>query len=164
VGSVEPSHLARTSALYFHLGAATYGDLFETQVWLESMCAALAAQHADRREVMEPFTVATPLGELPEYRDVTVGFHGAVYRLATNPVLTLLTQAVTHTVTHHVVATMDPVELRHAILEDHAALARTIASGQSEKARQAMAEHFQAQHDYYREHWPSRLAELIEWR
>ena len=41
-----------------------------------------------------------------------MGFHTAVYRLANNLVLTLLTQSVTHIVSDHVVATMDPVELR----------------------------------------------------
>jgi len=27
-----------------------------------------------------------------------------------------------------------------------------------------MAAHFQAQYDYYRTYWPSRLEEFIEWR
>ena len=67
-------------------------------------------------------------------------------------------------VTHHVVATMDPVELRPAILDEHVALAKAIAAGHVDRARRGMAEHFQAQHDYYRERWPARLAELIEWR
>jgi DNA-binding FadR family transcriptional regulator len=164
VGSVEPSHLARTAALYFHLGAATYGQLLETQVLLEPLCASLAARHPDRREVMAPYTDPPAPTDVPEYRDVTIGFHGAVYTLAANPVLSLLTQAVTHMVTHHVVATMDPVELRQSILDEHVALARAIAAGSVERARRGMAEHFQAQHDYYREHWPARLAELIEWR
>jgi GntR family transcriptional regulator, transcriptional repressor for pyruvate dehydrogenase complex len=164
MGSVEPSHLARTAALYFHLGAATYGHLLDTQVLLEPLCAARAAQHPDRREVMAPFLSPPSPDDEPSYRGVTMGFHGAVYTLADNPVLTLLTQAVTHMVTHHVVATMDPVHMRQTILDEHVALARTIANGHVDRARRGMAEHFQAQHDYYREHWPARLAELIEWR
>ena len=164
VGTVEPSHLARTASLYFHLGAATYGDVMATQVLLEPMCAHLAAQHPDRRAVMARYTKPRRLGVLPEYREHTVDFHGAVWRLAANPVLSLLTQAVTHIVTHHVVATMDPVELRQSILDEHATLARAIAAGNAERARKLMAAHFEAQHAYYREHWPGRLAELIEWR
>jgi GntR family transcriptional regulator, transcriptional repressor for pyruvate dehydrogenase complex len=164
VGSVEPSHLARTASLYFHLGAATYNQVMATQVMLEPICAFLAAQHPDRAEAMAPFVESIPLGSVPEYRTVTNGFHGAVYRLAGNDVLTLLTQAVTHIVTHHVVATMDPVELRESILDEHMELARAIATGEAERARDMMAEHFQRQHDYYRVHNPERLAELIEWR
>ncbi len=55
VGTVEPANLARTASLYFHLGAATYGQLMQAQVLIEPLCAQLAAQHPDRREVMAPF-------------------------------------------------------------------------------------------------------------
>jgi DNA-binding FadR family transcriptional regulator len=164
VGRVEAANLARTATLYFHLCAATYEQLLATQVLFEPICAQLAAKHAERRAVMEPFfDPAEPVTE-PEYREACVRFHDAVYRLAENPVATLLTEAVTHIVSDHVTATMDPVPLRSAILEEHAALARAIAAGHAEKARRLMTSHFQAQHDYYRHHWPARLGELIEWR
>lgn len=164
VGTVEPSHLARTATLYFRLGAATYADLLATQALVEPLCAAAAARHPDRREEMTPFTRDPAPGDETAYRRVTVGFHAAVYRLAANPVLTLLTQAVTHVVTSHVVATMDPVELRPAILDEHVALARAIAGGHADRARRGMAEHFEAQHAYYAKRAPARLLEVIEWR
>jgi DNA-binding FadR family transcriptional regulator len=164
VGQIEAANLARTATLYFNLCAATYDDLLASQVLLEPMCTQLAARHPSRREAMQPwFDPAEPATE-PEYREATEGFHHAVYGLAGNPVATLLTEAVTHIVSDHVVATMDPVALRPAILEEHAALARAIAAGHSEKARRMMANHFQTQHDYYRQHWPAKLEELIEWR
>ena len=113
---------------------------------------------------MKPFLEPAPPENEAEYRDQTIGFHVVVYRLADNPVLTLLTQAVTHIVSDHVVATMDPVALRPTILDEHVTIARAIAAGHADKARRLTAEHFQAQHDYYRVHWPARLNELIEWR
>lgn len=164
VGTVEAANLARTATLYFHLCAATYDQLLATQVLLEPMCAQLAARHPDRREAMAPFLDPAEPATEAEYREATEGFHDAVYALAGNPVATLLTEAVTHIVTDHVVATMDPVALRPAILEEHAAMARAIAAGHTEKARRLMTAHFQVQHDYYRQHWPARLGELIEWR
>lgn len=164
VGAVEPSHLARMAALYFRLGAATYGNLLHTQALLEPMCAALAARHPDRREEMAPFATDQGARDEASFRRVTVGFHGAVYRLAANPVLSLLTQAITHIVTSHVVATMDPVEMRPSILHDHTELARAIGAGHVERARKGMAAHFLAQHAYYREREPARLDEVIEWR
>lgn len=164
VGSVEPSNLARTASLYFHLGGATYGQLMQTQVLLERLCAQLAARHPDRREVMAPFIDDLEVGEERRYRTKTVDFHHAVWELAANPVLTLIAQSVTQLVSDHVVSTMDPVELRQDIVDEHAVLARTIGAGQADKAARLMAEHFQAQHDYYAEHWPTRLGELIEWR
>ena len=48
VGTVDPAHFARTAALYFHLGAATYADAMRTQVLMESACARLAAMNPDR--------------------------------------------------------------------------------------------------------------------
>ena len=164
VGTVDPAHLARSATLYFHLGAATYEQLLQAQVLFEPLCAQLAAQHPDRRAAMKPFTrLGVPATEA-EYRRSTFGFHETVYRLAANPVVVLLTEAVTHIVTSHVVATMDPVELRPRILEEHVELARAIGSGQADKARRLTAEHFGAQHEYYRSHWPARLSELVEWR
>ena len=63
VGTVEPANLARTASLYFHLGAATYGQLMQAQVLIEPLCAQLAAQHPDRREVMAPFIDDVELGD-----------------------------------------------------------------------------------------------------
>jgi GntR family transcriptional repressor for pyruvate dehydrogenase complex len=164
VGAVEPTHLARTMSLYFHLASATYGQLLQTQVRLEPICAEMAAKSPQRKLVMRPFSRTAQPETTPEYHRHTVEFHAAVYSLVDDPVLTLLTQAVTQMVTYHVVATMDPVELHGAILSEHVALARAIAAGQSAKAGRLTAEHFQAQHDYYAARAPGRLADLIEWR
>jgi DNA-binding GntR family transcriptional regulator len=136
----------------------------QTQVLLEPVTARTAAQHPDRRIAMAPFVQPGELGDERHYRARTGDFHHAVWQLAANPVLSLLTQAVTHLVADHVVSTMDPVELRPDILDEHAALARAIAAGHGDKAAALMGEHFQAQLDYYERHWPARLAELIEWR
>ena len=164
VGTVEPGNLARTASLYFHLGGATYRQLMQTQVLLEPVTARLAAQSRDRRIVMAPYVDSGEIGDEKHYRALTLDFHDAVWQLAANPVLSLLTQAITHLVADHVVSTMDPVEMRHDILDEHAALARAIAAGHADKAAALMGEHFQAQLDYYERNWPARLAELIEWR
>ena len=157
VGTVEPSHLARTAALYFHLGGATYSDAMRTQVLMESTCARLAALNPEREEMMRPW-LDQSMPEQPQvYRDVTTGFHGAVYQLADNPVLSLLTQAATHIVTQHVITTMDPVEMRGPIIDEHAELARIIVSGDAEEAERQMAHHFQVQHDHFAAHSPTRL-------
>jgi len=164
VGSVEPSHLAHTATLYFHLGAATYSDVMRSQVLMESTCARLAAQHPDREATMQPWLFQELPDDVSEFRDLTTGFHGTVYRLADNPVLTLLTQAVTHIVTQHVIMTMDPVELRGPIVDEHAELARIIADGDAEAAGREMAAHFQRQHDHFAARSPARLQENIQWR
>jgi DNA-binding FadR family transcriptional regulator len=164
IGAVSPANLARTEALYFHLAGATYDQLLSTQVLLEPICAGLAARNPDREQRLQPFLESTDDQDLPRYRDHTEGFHAVVWALADNPVLTLLSRSITHLVTDHVVATMDPVELRPSILVEHAELASVIIQGDETKARELMGAHFEVQHDYYRTNWPTRLGELIEWR
>ena len=164
VGAVEPTHLGRTASLYFHVASATYAQLLDTQVLLEPVCAARAAKNPERRTTMAPFLEVAKPRSTPEYHKHTLDFHGAVYQLTANPVLTLLTQAVTQIITYHVVSTMDPVDLHGLIMEEHAVLARAISAGHAAKAARLMGEHFQAQHDYYAERAPSRLSDLVEWR
>ena len=164
VGTVEPSHLARTAALYFHLGAATYDDIMRTQVLMESSCARLAALNPEREAFMAPWLEQVLPDDTPAYRDLTTGFHGAVYQAAANPVLSLLTQAVTHIVTQHVVVSMDPIELRGVIVDEHSNLASVIASGDADGAERMMAAHFEHQHDHLRRRSPARIEENVQWR
>ena len=164
MGSVKASHLARTATLYFHLDSSTYGQLMATQVLLEPLCAQLAARNPESHDRDDAVLRRARRRVRGRYRAHTSTFHNEVYRLSANPVLALVTSAITSIVADHVVATMDPVELREAILDEHAALARAIARGHADRAARLMAAHFQAQYDYYGAYWPSRLHELIEWR
>jgi DNA-binding FadR family transcriptional regulator len=164
VGKVEPRHLARTAALYFHLSGATYADLMASQVLLEGTCARLAATHPDREAVLAAWFDHEFPAETAAYRRVTLGFHTTVYDLAANPVHTLVSQAISDMVTKHVVMTMDPVELRASIVEEHSELARVIASGDADRADRMMSEHFRSQHEYLRRRSPSRIQENIQWR
>jgi GntR family transcriptional repressor for pyruvate dehydrogenase complex len=164
VGTVEPRNLARTAALYFHLGAARYRDVMEAQVELESSCAQLAARHPDRAESMQPWLATAFPSEIDAYREVTVGFHTTIYQLCANPVLSLLTQSVTHIVSDHVVQTMDPVDLRPAIVAEHCEIAAAISAGDCTLAAELTASHFERQHAYLREHSPDRVDDYIEWR
>ncbi len=165
VGDVDARYLARTASLYFHLGGMTYADIFATQEILEPVCAQRAAGHPDRATAMAPFLdphATTTEGS--EYHAATVDFHGTIYRLAGNAVLGLITSAITRIITSHIVSTMDPVELHVAILEEHAQIAGAISAGHGSKAYRLTLDHFATQHEWYRDHWPARLDELIEWR
>lgn len=164
VGTVEPRNLARTQALYFHLGAARYRDVMAAQVEMESTCARLAARHPDRAEVMAAWIDTEFPEELAEYRDITFGFHNSIYHLCDSPVLSLLTQSVTHIVTAHVMSTKDPVELRPAIIDEHREIAAAITNGDGELAFELTTVHFRRQHEYLRERVPERLDDYIEWR
>lgn len=164
VGAADARYLARTISLYFHLAGMTYTHVFDAQEILEQACARLAAASPDRAVVMSRHVDAMPPSAGPRYHSATVEFHADVYRLAGNGVLTLLAHAVTSIVTTHIVSTMDPVELHDGILDEHRLLAGAIAAGEHDRAAQLMAGHFRRQHQYYRERWPARFDQFIEWR
>jgi DNA-binding FadR family transcriptional regulator len=164
VGTVEARNLAQTASLYFHLGAATYHDLLRAQTMLEPMCALLASTNPNRAAAMRPFWDGSrPDGHAEHHREA-VAFHRAVYDLAANPVVSLLTEAITFLVTTHVMASQDPVEMHGAIVDEHRAIAMAVAEGDGADAQQLMAVHFSRQHDFYRRTFPARLTQYIEWR
>ena len=130
VGVVEATYLARTESLYFHLAGATYRDLIATQAVLEPLCAAAAATNPERQAAMAPYVEGGALDDVDRYHRDTVAFHRAIYELAANPVLRLLTEAITQLVTSHVLASNDPVELHADIVAEHADIAAAVADGE----------------------------------
>ena len=121
VGVVEAANLARTASLYFHLGGATYRDLIETQALLEPLCAVGRGRQPGTTggdgAVPRAGAARRPRALPPRDRS---SFHRAIYELAANPVLRLLTEAITQMVTSHVLASTDPVELHAGIVAEHA--------------------------------------------
>ena len=117
------------------------------------------------RSVTRPWSgTSTPSARTGnDYRGHADGFHAAIYGLAGNQIIALLTQAITRIVTEQLGATMDPIELRSAVVDEHAALARAIAGGQQDVAGRLMHEHLRAQHEHFHQHAPERIGELIEW-
>ena len=165
VGVAESENLSRTSSLYFHLGGMTYAELFATQEELEPILARLAAQNPQREAAMAPYLEGyqIPHGG-PEYHTGTRNFHADIRDLANNKVLAIYAAAVTHLISTDILAVMEPVDLYGQIIDEHGTLARLIYEGKAAEAEICMREHFQSQHEYVMRRWPSRLAELVEWR
>jgi DNA-binding FadR family transcriptional regulator len=164
VGHVDPANLARTASLYFHLGGATYESVLRTQAMLEPMCAQLASRHPQRRAAMEPFVSPVRLRTAAEARHHGDRFHAAIYRLADNPIISLLTQAISRIVADHVVSVVTSAPRLAAIVGERAALAQAITGGHTADASRLMFHHVHAQHRSVREHRPELLNTLIEWR
>lgn len=167
VGEVEPRHLARTETLFFHLGATTYEELFVAHLELEVEASGMAARNPDRALVatlLSPYVVeARPTDEARSYAHLRE-FHGAVLDAVGNRVFQLLTRSLSHIVRTHVLAAMEPVHMRDAIVTEHRQLAKVIIAGNDSRAMDLTARHFQAQLDFYREQWSVRLRQPIEWR
>lgn len=167
VGTVNPSFLARTQSLFFHLGGANYDDLFRTHVVLEPLSAELAACHPDRVKVQEklsPFLGDQPGATALECWKESSGFHQAIQDLSANRVLSLITQSIGRIVLDSVVAGREPGSPGSSVVEEHAAIGRAVIEGQRERAAKLMREHsYQVLH-CYEEHWSWRFRDLIECR
>lgn len=170
VSAINASYLARTATLYFNLSNASYADVFEVWADLEPSLAAKVARIKDRD---------LKVAALGRFLDVAVpadveddawtfsrnnGFHAVLADLADNPVLTLLTQAVSHIVVDHVVESIDPVHDLEHLESDHDAIAQAIIDGRHAKAASLMREHIEGITEQFRAKWPDRLEESIHWR
>ena len=144
VGQVDPANLGRVSTLFYHLAGGTYAELFDVWILTEPILADRAARDEDRgavKKAMAPFTTEPPPNGSDssklDFVDSHVEFHAVVARLADNRVLELMLETTGQIVTHHVVVNADPRDLKNKIDHDHAEIAKAIAAGHANRARDA---------------------------
>ncbi len=99
-----------------------------------------------------------------EFQRASFEFHEAIYSLSDNPVLGLLTRAVTHTITHHALLRLESVELFETFSIEHVRLAELIIEGCGAQAAELMHNHFAHQHDVLRRNVPALGGDVIAWR
>ncbi|MET0908727.1 MAG: FCD domain-containing protein [Ilumatobacteraceae bacterium] len=167
VGRVEPGYLARTATLFFHLAGTTYEELFLAHLELEVEAAAMAARNPDRelvRELLSPYVGDVRPTDDRSYESHWREFHRAVLDASGNRVVELLTNALSHIVRTHVLATMEPVHMREEIVAEHGQLARAIIAGNVARAMDLTDRHLRTQLDFYRRQWADHLRRPIDWR
>ena len=171
VGTVDSANLGRMEALFYHLAAATYDELFEAWLFAESHLARLAASNPDsalREEVMEPY-LSGDVEDDDHHVDLEVylsgheGFHGAVSGLAGNRVLQLTFRAYGQVVAHHFSTVGDVRKLHNKLVEDHLKLAQAIVDGDSESAASLMHEHLSQVIEITRDELGSLLEGPVDW-
>lgn len=168
VSGIDPRNLARTSALYFHLAGATYDELFDTWQSIEPILSAKVAQSTDRglvKESLAPFLEDFAPDVSQQHLISTANaFHAVIAELSRNRVLTLIVQAVSHIVNDQVLSDFDPVLAAGLIGHDHEEIAKAIVDGRATKARRLMEEHIVHISGTYRDQFPDRVRDLVEWR
>lgn len=167
LAAVDPRSLAQITSLYLHLGGGTYRELFDAQLIVVPLVAAMAARNPDRERVrarMEPFLAPDQPSEGPEYWRVASSFHARVEDLGGNRVIELMARIIGSLWNEHVVTRMDTTPHRPLILEQHRQIARAIVAGHASRASTLMHDHYESLQAEYTKHRPGRLAELIDWR
>jgi GntR family transcriptional regulator, transcriptional repressor for pyruvate dehydrogenase complex len=168
VSVVNASYLARTATLYFNLVNATYANVFGVWSELETAVAGTVARLDDpeqKSRALAPFLApgASAASETETFLRNN-SFHSVLADLAGNPVLTLITQAISHIVVDHVVEATNPVQEIPALTEDHHEIAQAIVSGRVGAATRLMRTHTGSVIEHYRARWPDRLDAPIRWR
>ena len=167
VGAADPQHLARTATLFFHLDGTSYEELFLAHLELECEVSGMAAANPDRdlvEKLLSPFAAEVDPADEELRRAHLREFHLRVVDACGNRVMHLVTNALSHIVRTHVLASMEPVHMQAAVIAEHRQLARAIIAGNEPRARALTERHFRAQLAYYRQQWASRLSRPIEWR
>jgi DNA-binding FadR family transcriptional regulator len=168
VTSVDPRNLARTSTLFFHLAGADYNELFDAWLLFEPALVRHVTETVDRAEkkrVLAPFLPDfQPDIEREQFMSRSNGFHAAICTMSGNRVLTMILQAISHIVVEHIVRDLDPLAERQEISDDHVVIARAMIDGRAARAQRLMAEHIEHLVTYYRQHFPDKVDEYVQWR
>lgn len=168
VTSVDPRNLARTSTLYFHLAGAKYNELFDTWMLFEPAVVRQVTEmveRAEKKRLLAPFLPDyDPDIDRTHFMSRSNGFHAVISTMSGNRVLTMILQALSHIVVEHIVRDLDPLVERVEISDDHVAIAQAMIDGRATKAQNLMAEHIEHLVSYYREHFPDKVEEYVQWR
>jgi DNA-binding FadR family transcriptional regulator len=168
VGRAQPANLGRTLALHMHMIGATYDELLDTWEMTEAILAERAARNPDRdkvRKLMTPFLDK----DSPSHHAVhSIGegleFHDKIGELAGNRVLSFLLLIAGTMVGEHIITTVERGSLEDHIVHDHSIIAEAIIAGNAKKAHELMYNHLHHIAEYFREYWPRKVGEKIQWR
>jgi GntR family transcriptional regulator, transcriptional repressor for pyruvate dehydrogenase complex len=167
-GAMHADPLASRRALKTHLLGATYDELLDTWVMTETLLVGMAARNPDRERVRAALTPFLDSHTDHDHatHEIAEGlqFHEVIASLADNRVLSYLLQAAGTIVTEHIVTTVDRKALEDHIVHEHGALAKAIIAGNANKAEQIMRDHIHHIAEYFREYWPRKIGEKIQWR
>lgn len=168
VGSARPANLGRTLALHMHMVGATYDELLDTWETTEALLAERAARNQDREKVKRLMTPFLDKDSPSHHAVHTIGegleFHDKIGELAENRVLSFLLLIAGTMVGEHIITTVERGALEDHIVHDHAVIAEAVIAGNPKKAYQAMWNHTHHVAEYFREYWPRKVGEKIQWR
>lgn len=146
---------------------ATYRQLLEARVELESMLARRAAEMADTtasaqvRAALEQ--AQEPMTDDSYYAMVTTGFHSTVCRVGQNEVLALAASAIQSIWSRRVTTVLFAPEERPAVHEEHRGITQAIEQHDGRKAEELMRAHLQHYQDYCERRYPARMDDVVDW-
>lgn len=122
-------------------------QVYDIRMALDGLAGHLAAQRPEGERIAAlkseeaAGTAALNAGNLPALVEADIAFHQAIYRLADNPFLREASAAVWRQSRRVMHAVLETREIRAAVWDEHAEIARAIRTGDVAAARRLSEEH-----------------------
>lgn len=168
VASSDASAFGQMWTLHLQSIGATYRELLDARVELESMLARRAADSPDERSAglvgASLEREDQPITDDGHYAAVTSGFHSAVCDAGNNPVLALAANSIQSIWSQRVTTVLFAAEERPLVHEQHDAIAHAILAGNGHLAESLMRDHLRHYQDYCERRYPARMDDVVDWR
>jgi len=174
VGSVDAANFGRMGTLFYHLVGVTYAEIVEAWAFAEGQIAWLVAGREDRSSVHADLTscvgrlagtsAADGAVDMETYVDEHSRFHYVLAQHCGNRALQLALSSYGMIVAHHLLADLDPRVLGDVIEAQHREIAKAIAGGHRQRARDLSEAHVRTIAELYQRETGHSLDTLVEWR
>ena len=168
VAAANSQDFGRMATLHYQGVRATFRELIEARMTMETLMARLAAERQDPDLLAELHAVSEAtndgLENPQEYLDSSKGFHTIIASSSNNRVLNLFARSLQDVYTARVSGFLFPPDARERVSKDHDAIIRAIERGDGKKAERLMREHMEEFVALCVERYPGMLDEVVDWR
>jgi len=127
------------------LDVARLGQIYQVRSALDALAARLAAQNRFRLppELISNGRKALKSGQIKPMLEADARFHGAIYEASGNPLIAQSAQLHWAHIRRAMGAVLQLARMRASIWDEHEAIARAIAAGQTDQAEDLIRRHGQ---------------------
>lgn len=168
VAAANSQDFGRMSTLHYQGVRATFRELIEARMTVETLMARLAAERQDPELLarLHATSEATRdgLANPHAYLESSTGFHTIVASSSDNRVLNLFARSLQDVYTARISGFVFPPDAREQVAKDHDAIIKAIEKGDGKKAERLMREHMEEFIELVAERYPGMLDEVVDWR
>lgn len=167
VTAPDSRHLASTLALLMQFADTPFSTVIETRQLLEPLTARLCAERGDAELVAALRASVDQMGDHLGDRELFLQenhrFHELVTEGSGNPIIGYCINSL-HWITDGSVLGIDyPPRTRKSVWRAHEAVCNGIASGDPDRAEEAMRSHMDETLDYFNKHYRRQMREHLSW-
>lgn len=168
VAAANSQDFGRMSTLHYQGVRATFRELIDARMTIETLMARLAAEQRDPELLAELRAVSDAtnqgLDEARTYLAGSKGFHTVIAGSSDNRVLNLFARSLQDVYSARVSGFLFPPEARERVSKDHDAIIRAIERGDGKRTERLMRDHMEEFAQLCAARYPGMLDEVVDWR